>query len=103
GRSGHHYYRRRRVMKRIFNTKNMVGFLAIMLLAGVGDTLAQRRRPVLRHKAVVKKRAVARAMPVYTVGAGTIMRVRMNNTISSKTSRVGDTFTTTVTEPVYSS
>ena len=27
------------------------------------------------------------------VGAGTIMRVRMNNTISSKTARVGDTFT----------
>jgi len=27
----------------------------------------------------------------------------MNSTISSKTARVGDTFTTTVTEPVYSS
>ncbi len=33
---------------------------------------------------------------------GTSIRVRMNGTISSKSARVGDRFTTTVTEPVYS-
>lgn len=37
-----------------------------------------------------------------TVARGTRIRVRMNETISSKTVQVGDTFTTTVTEPVYS-
>ncbi|MGE3467351.1 MAG: LysM peptidoglycan-binding domain-containing protein [Pyrinomonadaceae bacterium] len=39
----------------------------------------------------------------YTVPQGTVIRVRMNSNISSKTARVGDTFSTTVTEPVYSS
>lgn len=38
-----------------------------------------------------------------TVDRGTRIRVRMNETLSSKTAQVGDTFTTTVTEPVYSS
>ncbi len=90
-------------MKRIFNVKYIVGLLAFMLLVGVGDSLAQRRRPVLRHKAVVRRTTVRPAVPVYTVATGTIIRVRMNRTITSKTARVGDTFTTTVTEPVYSS
>ena len=87
-------------MKRIFDVRVIVALVAVMLLAGVGDTFAQKRKPVLR-RAVVKKRVVAPA-PVYTVSTGTIIRVRMSNTITSKTARVGDTFTTTVTEPVYS-
>lgn len=37
-----------------------------------------------------------------TVDRGTRVRVRMNETLSSKTSQVGDTFTATVTEPAYS-
>ncbi|MDM7921449.1 MAG: LysM peptidoglycan-binding domain-containing protein, partial [Pyrinomonadaceae bacterium] len=36
-----------------------------------------------------------------TVKAGTRMRVRMNETLSSKTAKAGDRFTTTVREPVY--
>lgn len=90
-------------MKLLFNPKNVASLLSLLLLVGVGDTLAQRRKPVLRHKAVVKKRVVRPAVPMYSVVTGTILRVRMNNTISSKNARVGDTFTTTVTEPVYSS
>ncbi|MBK9164386.1 MAG: hypothetical protein IPM21_10870 [Acidobacteria bacterium] len=38
----------------------------------------------------------------FEVDAGTRFRVRMNETLSSKTARVGDNFTTTVREPVYS-
>jgi hypothetical protein len=63
--------------------------------------MAQKKRPVLKRKAVAVKRKVP-AAPVYSVASGTIMRVRMNQTITSKTARVGQTFTTTVTEPVYS-
>ena len=37
-----------------------------------------------------------------TVDRGTRIRVRMNETLSSKSARVGDTFTATVTEPAYS-
>jgi hypothetical protein len=48
---------------------------------------------------------VKRTVPVvklYPVARGERLRVRMNSTISSKTARVGDTFTANVTEPVYS-
>ncbi len=74
-----------------------------MLLAfGASETLAQRKKPVIRKKTTVK-RVVKPTVKLYTVSMGTTFRVRMNNSISSKTAEVGDTFTTTVTEPVYSS
>lgn len=73
----------------------------MLLFVGVGDSSAQRR-PVLKHKPVAKRRVVRSAVPVYTVTSGTVMRVRVNRTLTSKTARVGDTFTSTVTEPVYS-
>lgn len=79
-------------MKRIFNAKSIVGLLAIMLMVGVGDSLAQKHKPVARKRVV----------PVYRVASGTIIRVRMNGTISSKSAHIGQTFTTNVTEPVYS-
>lgn len=87
-------------MKQIINRKSIGGLLALLMLFGVGTAFAQKR-PVLRKKTVVKK--VVPALPVYTVATGTVMRVRMNRTISSKTAQVGNTFTVTVTEPVYSS
>ena len=79
-----------------------------MLVALVGgsviplDASAQtRRRPVIRKKTVVKRTA-APAVKLYTVSSGKRVNARMNNTISSKTARVGDTFTARTTEPVYS-
>jgi hypothetical protein len=39
--------------------------------------------------------------PRYTVPANTTMRLRLNQNLSSKTARVGDTFTSTVVDPVY--
>jgi hypothetical protein len=89
-------------MKRIFNVSSITGIVAMFLVFGVGAGLAQR--PVLKKKTTVKRKVVTKpAEPVFAVDTGTIMRVRMNSTISSKTAKVGDTFTTTVTEPVYSS
>jgi hypothetical protein len=86
------------------------GFIAIVLslvlaIGGV-NTFAQtkkttRKKPVLK-KTTVPKVAVKPAIKLYTVNQGQVIRVRMNGSISSKTARVGDTFTTTVTEPVYS-
>ena len=73
-----------------------------MLLAfGAADTMAQKKKPVIRKKTTVRK-TVRPAVKLYTVSTGTVFRVRMNNNISSKTARVGDRFTATVTEPVYS-
>ena len=87
-------------MKRVLNLKMMCAALALFFAIGSTDAFAQRAKPVLKRKPVAKKR-VAPA-PLYTVTAGTTMRVRMNQTINSKTARVGQTFTATVTEPVYS-
>lgn len=62
----------------------------------------KRRTPV--------RRPAAKAVPVvtqpsvvhYSVESGEVIRVRMDRTISSATTRVGDQFTTTVVDPVYS-
>ncbi|MEQ1606244.1 MAG: hypothetical protein ABL999_15395 [Pyrinomonadaceae bacterium] len=90
-------------MNRTINTLAIGLVLALVTLFGASEALAQKK-PVLRKKTVVKKVvAPVPVIPVYTVETGTIMRARMNTTISSKTAVVGNTFTSTVTEPVYSS
>jgi|GEM_PF-747058 len=38
----------------------------------------------------------------YTVSANQTMRVRLNSELNSETARIGDTFTTTTVDPVYS-
>jgi len=90
-------------MKSIFNFRVLTAVLAMLLAFSASETLAQKRKPVLRKKTTVRKTVVRPTVKLYTVSTGTVFRVRMNNNISSKTARVGDTFTTTVTEPVYSS
>lgn len=89
-------------MKRVFDIRNIAAFLIFMLIAGAGVTSAQKRRPVLRKKTPVK-RVVKPVEPLFLVPTSTVVRVRMDTELNSKRSRVGDTFTTTVTEPVYSS
>lgn len=76
--------------------------MAAVLVMGATDVLAQKKRPVLKRKVVAKK-TVVRPTPMFSVASGTIIRARMNNTLNSKTARVGNTFTANVTEPVYSS
>lgn len=87
-------------LKRISIIALLLSFVTVS--AAVVDASAQtrKRRPVIRKKTVVKR---APAPRLYTVARGENIRVRMNSTITSKTARVGNTFTTNVTEPVYSS
>lgn len=89
-------------MKRVISFKNMWALLALFLVIGSADALAQTRKPTLKRKPVAKRKVIP-AVPLYTVATGTVVRVRMNRTLSSKTAAVGNTFTVTVTEPVYSS
>ncbi|MDQ2746247.1 MAG: hypothetical protein M3T96_03200 [Acidobacteriota bacterium] len=91
-------------MKKSFSLKFVVAMLAAFFVFGTVDGLAQRRRPVIR-RSTVRKRTTITTRPttrLYTVATGESFRVRMNETISSKTASIGDRFTTTVTEPVYS-
>jgi hypothetical protein len=79
-----------------------IALLSIFVLALLGlDTnlYAQTKRPTLRRNTVKK---AAPAPTLFRVNAGKKIHVRMNDSISSKTARVGDTFTVTTTEPVYS-
>ena len=85
-------------MNKLMNIKVWTALAVALFVFGTIDILAQKSRPVIR-------RSSARAttnQALYTVQQGQRIRVRMNEQISSKTARVGDTFTTTVTEPVYS-
>lgn len=88
-------------MKRLLNYKNLIAFLAIFVIIGSADTFAQKKKPVLHRRPVVRK-TLKPAEKLYSVATGTTLRVRMNKTISSKTTTVGSTFTATVAEPVYS-
>ena len=90
-------------MKRINKYKNIAVVVGLVLLFSATDMFAQKRKPVLHRRPVTHRKVVAKPVEsLFTVGSGTVMRVRMNQTISSKTAAVGSTFTTTVTEPVYS-
>lgn len=90
-------------MKKIVRMAAIAVFAMSLVVAGTMDISAQtKRKPVLRKKTVVVKKPAAPAVKLYSVAAGKRIRVRMNETISSKTAAVGDTFTVTVREPVYS-
>ncbi len=94
-------------MKTLFNFKVLTAILAIFFAFSATDVLAQRRtvkrKPVIRKTTVKRTTAVRRpAIRLYMVQRGQTLRVRMNETISSRTARVNDRFTATITEPVYS-
>lgn len=79
----------------------MVGILVLVLIASafVPAIGQSKRRPLRRStRAVVKK---APPVTYYTLNSGQVIRVRLNQTITSETARVGDQFTTTVVDPVY--
>lgn len=78
-------------------------FAIALLATGATEISAQaRKKPVIRKKTTAVKRPVTTAR-LYTVPAGKRIRVRMEDTISSKTAKVGDRFSVVVREPVYAS
>ncbi|HLM58648.1 MAG TPA: hypothetical protein VK422_21270 [Pyrinomonadaceae bacterium] len=78
--------------------------LFAIVLTTVVPTFAQttRRRPRLRRSTPVR-RTTPTPPPVryYTVPADTVIRVRMDSELNSRTARVGERFSASVTEPVY--
>jgi hypothetical protein len=78
--------------------------LLALMASTVLPALAQtRRRPRLRRptRTVVRTTTPEPQIVYYNVNAGQLIRVRMNQTITSETARVGDQFTTTVVVPVF--
>ena len=83
--------------------RRALGFLVLIaLVAGsVLPAFGQKRR-VRRSPRMSKYTRPVPAQPAYhTVAANTVIRVRMNEEISSGDARVGDRFTTIVVDPVY--
>jgi hypothetical protein len=70
--------------------------LFAFVFGAVVPTEAQRRRRPVRRTA-----ARTPAVRYYTVPTNTVIRVRMDSQLNSKTARTGDRFSATVTEPVY--
>jgi hypothetical protein len=86
--------------------RRATSFIAILALlaATVIPAGAQRRtRPRIRRTTRTTRTTVVRepAIRYYTLATDTTVRVRLDSELSSKTARVGDTFSTTTTEPVY--
>jgi hypothetical protein len=78
-------------MKRI-SVRTLLPTLAIIgSLLAIGITVSAQTKPRIRR---ATRRPAVRLVPV-----GTNLRIRLNDTLSSKNSRVGDRFTATVTDP----
>ncbi|HYE15739.1 MAG TPA: hypothetical protein VD968_14950 [Pyrinomonadaceae bacterium] len=82
--------------RRLAQSATSLLILFAIVLGAAAPTFAQRRRA--RR---TTRRAATPAVRYYTVPADTVIRVRMDSQLSSKTARVGDRFSTSVTEPVY--
>jgi len=72
-----------------------------LILVTVIPASAQRRRARTRRAAPRVARVNTPPVRFFTVPADTVIRVRMDSQMSSRSARVGDRFSTTVTEPVY--
>ena len=81
---------------------NLLVLFALILGTVIPSFAATQRRRV-RRRAPVARRTTPTTPPLryFTVPADTVIRVRMDTELNSKTARVGDRFSTTVTEPVY--
>jgi hypothetical protein len=76
-------------------------FAVLILIAGCTLPAAAQRRRTRRHPTT---RHTTAPPPVryYTLSADQTIRVRMDSEVTSRTARIGDRFSTTVTEPVRS-
>ena len=85
------------------SARRALSFLVLiaLMVVSVLPAFGQRRR-VRRTPRLGKYTRPVAAQPTYrTVAANTVIRVRMNEEISSGNARIGDRFTTTVVDPVY--
>jgi hypothetical protein len=92
----------KRFAKTLGSVAIVLALLGSMLIPATAQT---RRRPALRRRAPVRKvvKPVTPEVVYYNINSGQVINVRMNQTITSETARVGNQFTTTVMLPVYSS
>src|SRR5437868_2048818 len=77
-------------------------FAIVALVASCAlPAAAQRRRTRTRRHTTAARTATTPPVRYYTLSADQTIRVRMDSELNSRTARVGDRFSTSVTEPVY--
>ena len=81
---------------KITNLKRTLIATLVVMLLGIATNVS----PAQTKRASAKKKPT---VTYYSVKANKVIRVRMDETITSKTAKRGDTFSVTVREPVYSS
>src|SRR6188474_135088 len=79
-------------MRNIFHNR-LRTLLVLTLVLGLAPVALAQTKPALRRRT----RPATRVVPL--VPAGTDLKVRINDTLSSKDSRIGDRFTATVIDP----
>jgi len=78
-------------------------FAVLLLIAGCTlPVAAQRRRTRTRRHTTTRTTNAPPPVRYYTLSADQTIRVRMDSELTSRTARIGDRFSTTVTEPVRS-
>lgn len=87
------------------NLTSLFVLVALFASTAVPAMSQTKRRPRLRRhtRIVARQTTPAPQIVYYNVNAGQVIRVRMNQTITSESARVGDQFTTTTLVPVYAS
>jgi hypothetical protein len=83
------------------NATSLVVLLAIILGTVVPSFAATQRRRTRRRTTHRVARTAPPPVRYYTVAADQVIRVRMDTELNSRTARIGDRFSTSVTEPVY--
>jgi hypothetical protein len=82
-----------------------IAAIAVVIIFGASVGFAQKKttkkRPTLKPKTTKTATTKTPAPKTYELKAGAKFRARMNEEISSKTSKVGDVFTVTVVDPMY--
>lgn len=73
-------------MKSTIARRVLVAFFVALTIGGASDLFAQKKK---------------KGPPRYTVAADSLMRLRLNDGLNSKSAKVGDQFTSTVVDPVY--
>ena len=80
-------------MKDLFRNR-MQTILVVALVLGLTSVGFAQTKPTLRRRTPTRRAVVAPLVP-----AGADLKVRINDTLSSKDSRIGDRFTATVIDP----
>ncbi|HYY96135.1 MAG TPA: hypothetical protein VE713_16640 [Pyrinomonadaceae bacterium] len=83
------------------NATSLLVLLAIILGALVPSFAATQRRRTRRRTPARVARTAPPPVRYYTVPANNVIRVRMDTELNSRTARIGDRFSASVTEPVY--